>query len=160
LSRLVVAGTVLSQVGEFHPEHGIETAVTLEVTDVLKGRVRPGERIVFHTRGGQVGEEVSKVIGEAQLQTGTNVLVFVEQVDGRLYNLGLSMGVWDTHVDAAGRTVFTRSIQDGLEIVGEAVVERGPLSLAEVGRRVEDAVRRPEIDSSMLRETRLGSGGR
>jgi hypothetical protein len=102
LSTLVVAGKVTGQQGVDHPENGLETAVSLTVTDVLKGDVRRGDVVVFHTRSGRVGDELSEAIGEAKLQTGQEVLVFVEEVEGRRYNLGLSMGVWNLRPSAAG----------------------------------------------------------
>src|SRR4029453_5347607 len=103
--------------------NGLETAVTLKVTEVLKGNVRKGQAITFHTRSGQVDGEISEAIGEAVFHSGQKVLVFIESVDGKLYNLGLSMGVWRQHEDPSGDTLFTRAIQDGLSIVGEKAVQ-------------------------------------
>jgi len=130
---MVVVGEVLGQKGVHHPANGLETAVTLKITDVLKGSVRPGQAVTFHTRGGE------------------KVLVFIESVDGRLYNLGLSMGVWTVHEVRIGDVVFTRALRDGLAIVGEAAVEHGPLSYAEMRSRVRYAARNPRFDNETLR---------
>lgn len=151
LSTLVVVGEVLHQRGVNHPQHGIETAVTLKVTEVLKGDVRTKQAVTFHTRGGDVDGEISQAMGEAVFKPGETVLVFVESVDGRLYNLGLSMGVWKQHENALGDVTFVRDIQDGLSIVGEAAVEHGPLSYADMVSRVRYAARNPRFDNDLLR---------
>ena len=151
LSTMVVIGEVLHQRGVNHPVHGIETAVTLKVTEVLKGDVRPRQAITFHTRGGDVDGDISMALGEAVFKPGEKALVFIEQVDGRLYNLGLSMGVWKVHENAIGDVTFTRDLQDGLSIVGEAAVEHGPLSYSDMTARVRYAGRNPRIDNDMVR---------
>ena len=151
LSQLVVVGEVLNQRGVNHPINGLETAVTLKVTDILKGDVRKGQTVTFHTRGGQVGGEISEAIGEAVFHSGQKVLVFIESVDGRLYNLGLSMGVWNVNEDKTGATSFTRALQDGLEIVGDDAVLMGPVSYGDMKGRVSYAGRNPRFDNEMLR---------
>jgi hypothetical protein len=157
LSEMVVVGEVLAMRGVEHPVQGIETAVTLRVTDVLKGDVRRGQSVVFHTRSGQVGPEVSEALGEAVLHPGQRILVFIESVEGRRYNLGLSMGVWDVHEDGAGARLLTRAVQDGLSVVGEAAVEPGPLTMDEMTSRIERAARNPRFDNERLK-ARFGQG--
>ena len=151
LSQIVVVGEVLHQRGTNHPVHGLETAVTLKATEVLKGDLRKGQTVTFHTRSGQVGGEISEAVGEAVLRSGQKVLVFIESVDGRLYNLGLSMGVWNVNEDKTGATSFTRALQDGLQIVGEEAVEMGPVSYGDMKGRVSYAGRNPRFDNEMLR---------
>ena len=157
LSELVVVGEVIGQRGVVHPVQGLETAVTLQVSETLKGDVKPGRTIVFHTRSGEVDGEVSEAIGEAVIRPGQRILVFVERVEGRRYNLGLSMGVWDANTDRSGNTVFTRALQDGLSVIGEDQVEHGPLSLDEMRLHVDRAARDPRFDNEMLR-ARHGQG--
>jgi len=152
LSHVVVVGEVLNQRGVNHPVGGLETAVTLKVSDVLKGSVRPGQAITFHTRGGELEGEISEALGEAVFRSGEKVLVFIESVDGRLYNLGLSMGVWEVHEDRTGGTVFIRALRDGLAIVGEEAVDRGPVSYGDMRSRVAYAGRNPHFDNEMLRD--------
>jgi len=156
LCRHVVVGEVLSLQGEDDPVNGIETAVTLKVADVLKGNARPGSTIVFHTRSGEVDGVVSHAVGEAVLKPGTKVLVFIEEIDGRLYNLGLSSGVWNVVEGRGGRPSFVRALQDGLEVAGETLLEPGPISLGEMVSRVAYAARNAEFDHPMLREARMG----
>lgn len=155
LSKWVVVGEVVSQKSIDHPEFGIETAVTLRVTDVLRGKLHREDTVVFHTRQGVVGTEISETPGEASFSVGQQTLVFIEEVDGRLYNLGLSMGVWNVHPGRAGATLLTRAITDGLEVVGEEAVESGPIDLREMFSRVADGERRADFDNPMLREAAL-----
>ena len=156
LSKLVVVGQVVQQRGVEHPTNGIETEVTLQVTDVLKGDVRRGERVVFHTRGGEVDGEISEAVGEAAFRNGQRALVFVESVDGRSYLLGLSMGAWDVQEDRSGNVSFRRAVRDGLEVYGGGEVEMGPISMRDMRSRVSWAERRPEFDEPMLRDAATG----
>jgi hypothetical protein len=82
LAETVVVGEVLSLGPLEHPEHGIETELTLRVRDVIKGRPAAGGTLTFHTRQGTVGEVQSEAPGEARLNVGQTALVFVENVDG------------------------------------------------------------------------------
>lgn len=157
LSRDVVIGTVVAQQGVDHPDNGIETAVTLRIDTALKGTVPAGGTLVFHTRGGEVDGTYSKALGEAELLTGKRYLVFVEEIDGRLYNIGLSYGVFDVLEDSRGRLVFTRAITDGLEIAADEGVGNGPFTLDDIAARVAYAARRTQFDHPMVREA-FGGG--
>jgi len=156
LSTLVVAGHVTTLRGEDDPANGIETAVGLVVTDVFKGDVRPGETVVFHTRGGEVDGVISLAEGEAEFRHGQRVLVFIEEIDGRLYNLGLSSGVWTVAESRREGLVFARALTNGLEVAGGVDLETGPISLGEMSARVQSSTRRPDFDHPVLRESRLG----
>ena len=156
LSRYVVVGEVATLRGLDHPRHGIETAVTLRVSEVLKGDVRVGQPLVFHLRGGQVKDVISEAMGEATVSPGQRVLVFIEEVDGRLYNLGLSMWVWDVSEDEAGFVRVTRALRDGLQVVGGLDIEYGPLAIEDMSARVRESIRNPRFDSEMLRSAREG----
>jgi hypothetical protein len=156
LSRYVVVGEVMTTRGLDHPRHGIETAVTLRVAEVLKGDVRVGQPLTFHLRGGQVKDVISEALGEATVSPGQRVLVFVEEVEGRLYNLGLSMGVWDVSEDESGTPRATRALRDGLQVVGGTEIEYGPLALDEMHGRVRESIRNPRFDNEMLRSAREG----
>ena len=112
-----------------------------------------GETLVFHTRSGELDGEISTAIGEAVFQTGQTVLVFVEEIDGRLYNVGLSYGVFRASEDSRGRISLVRALEDGLEIVDDAGVGNGPFTIEDFRTRVGYAARRPEFDNSMVGET-------
>jgi hypothetical protein len=158
LARLVVLGEVTSLQGVDHPEHGIETAVTLRVIDVLKGAVPAGSSLVFHTHQGEVAGLISEAPGEATFQVGQKALVFVEEIDGRLYNLGLSLGVWSVKERDGAVAAYTRAIADGLEVVGQEAVELGPISHRDMVSRVLWAASHPEFESPLLREARVAGG--
>jgi|GEM_PF-1672721 len=152
LSRYVVVGRVVGQHGVDDADNGIETEVTLAVKTVLKGDVRRGENLVFHTRSGEVGGESSQAIGEAEIKSGQTVLVFLEDIDGRLYNLGLSMGVWDVAKNRSGKVQYTRALREGLVVVGDVAVENGPIPAATMRARVNTSLEQPVFDHPMLRE--------
>jgi hypothetical protein len=154
LSKHVVLGTIVSQVGIDDPEMGIETAVTIKVQHDFKRQAAAGDLITFHIRSGQVGDEVSIAEGEAVFQTGKRALVFLEDIDGKLYNIGLSSSVWNVLEDRKGGVAFTRALQDGLEVVG-GQFEMGPISYAGMQGRITASMHRPEFDNPMLREARL-----
>ena len=154
LAKHVILGTVVSQVGVDDPENGIETDVTIRVKRDLKGIAAKGDTIVFRTRSGRVGDEISTAEGEAVFHTGKPVVVFLEDIDGQLYNLGLSMGVFSVSEARNGKVSVRRDIQDGLEIMGDTPVEMGPLPLEAMAAKVKKAIDQPEFDNAVLREVR------
>ena len=157
LSRYVVVGEVVAQRGVDDPETGLETEVTLRVITPLKGDVRRGQAMTFHTRSGELDGEFSTAIGEADLRPGQRIMVFVEDIDGRLYNLGLSYGVFNVHENQRGRMSVTRALQDGLEIVGGEEVGNGPFTIEDIQTRVSYAARHPRFDSPIVRDN-IGEG--
>ncbi len=154
LSTMVVVGQVIGIQGEDDPVNGIESAVTLRITEVFKGDVRPDQTVVFHLRGGEVDGVVSEAEGEAQLLPGRSVLVFIEDVDGRLYNIGLSTGVWDVQQGPGGATYFVRALQGGLDVVG-GELEAGPIAFSDMANRVAWALRHGEVENPLVRELRV-----
>jgi len=157
LSKHVVVGVVVGQQGVDTPDNGLETAVTLRVTTSLKGDTKRGDELVFHTRSGEVDGEISTAIGEVVLQTGQKVMVFIEEIDGRLYNVGLSYGVFRVNEDARGRVSLVRALEDGLEVVDDAGVGHGPFAIEDMRARVSYAATHPRFDNPMVQET-FGQG--
>jgi hypothetical protein len=88
---------------------------------------------------------------------GQRVLVFVEEIEGRLYNLGLSYGVYQVKENAKGRQSVVRDLQDGLEIVGEEAVGNGPFTMEDIHTRVAYASRHRRFDSAIVRDN-FGEG--
>jgi hypothetical protein len=154
LSQHVVLGTIVSQVGIDDPEMGIETAVTIKVRHDFKRQAAAGDLVTFHIRSGEFDGVISTAVGEAVFQTGKMAVVFLEDIDGKLYNIGLSSGVWNVLEDKRGGMSFTRALQDGLEVVG-GTFEMGPVSFQGMAARIATAARKPEFDNPMLREARL-----
>lgn len=157
LSKHVVIGEVIALAGVDHPENGLETAVSLRVGVDLKGDARSGDTIVFHTRSGELDGEVSWAVGEVALNVGQKVLVFIEEIDGRLYNIGLSYGVFRTVENSRGRISFVRAIEDGLDVIDDAGVGNGPFSIEEMRTRVSYASKHPRFDNPTVGET-FGQG--
>ena len=157
LSKHVVVGVVVAQQGVDHPENGLETAVTLRVVSSLKGDVRRGESLVFHTRSGELDGEISTAVGEVALKTGQKVMVFVEEIDGRLYNIGLSYGVFRVNENARGQMSVVRALEDGLEVIDDAGVGHGPFDLEDIRTRVSYAAKHPHFDNPMV-EASFGQG--
>lgn len=157
LSKFVVIGEIASQRGVDDPANGLETEVTLKVAAALKGDLRAGQSLLFHTRSGELNGEVSTAVGEAIFHPGQKVLVFVEEIDGRLYNIGLSYGVFSAVENSKGRVSFVRAIEDGLEVVGEEEVGNGPFSLDDIRTRVAYAATHPRYDNAMVRDA-FGGG--
>jgi hypothetical protein len=157
LSSYVALGEVTALRGVDHPANGLETEVTLRVERIWKGGARPGETVVFHTRSGEANGEVSRAVGEVDLRVGQRILVFVESIDGRPYNLGLSYGVFEAIEDRQGRLAFRRSVADGLEIVGGDEVGDGPFSVEEVTAKIAWAATHPRFDNPMVRDA-FGQG--
>jgi hypothetical protein len=152
LSKWIVVGEVQSLQGVDHPVNGLETAVSLKVSDVFKGPAKAGQTIVFYTRGGEANGVISEAVGEAVFRPGQRTLVFIEETDGRAYNLGLSMGVWNVLEPTSGRPSFSRAVQDGLEVVGTTPIESGPLSWSDMASRVGWTMTHPDFDESLLRD--------
>lgn len=151
LSKFVVVGRIVAQQGELDPANGVETAVSLKVVESFKGAARKGNTVVFHTRGGEFDGVLSQAVGDAVFKTGQTYLVFIEEIDGRLYNIGLSTGVWD--IRAGKPQTFVRAVQDGLHLVGDAEMENGPIPYQEMGARVRFTLTHPQFENAMLRET-------
>ena len=154
LSKHVVLGTIVSQVGIDDAEMGIETEVTIKVRHDFKQQAKAGDLVTFHIRSGEVDGEISTAIGEAVFQTGKMALVFLEDIDGRLYNVGLSSGVWNVLEDRKGGMSFTRALQDGLEVVG-GKFEMGPVSFAGMQGRINVSIHKREFEIEMLRDARV-----
>jgi hypothetical protein len=157
LSTHVVVGVVVGQEGIDNPENGLETAVTLRVLASLKGDTKKGDSLVFHTRSGELDGEISTALGETVLKTGQTVMVFVEDIDGRLYNLGLSYGVFRVNEDSRGRQSLIRALEDGLEVVDDAGVGQGPFALEDIRTRVNYAAAHPRFDNPTVQAT-FGEG--
>lgn len=78
-----------------YDEHGqIVTDVIARVSEVGKGRARPGEVVQFVIVGGSVGSVTMRVEGSVRFSRGDDVMLFLERHrSGHLIPVGLSQGV-------------------------------------------------------------------
>jgi len=85
----------------------IETLVTIEASDYLKGRL--GERVVIRVPGGEVGAFRNIVVGAPSFHRGEEVVLFLTAHGPALpMVIGLSQGVFRVVTDASsGRKVVT-----------------------------------------------------
>jgi hypothetical protein len=84
--------------------HGIETLVTVEVEQYLKGDL--GSSVTVRTPGGQIGPYLSVMPGAPQFHEGDLVVLFLAGTGPALpHVLGLGQGVFRIAVDGAGRRV-------------------------------------------------------
>jgi hypothetical protein len=102
----IVSGTVTT-LSSASDGVAIYTYVTLQVAEVLKGSLLPGESIVLKQMGGFANGVGLHIDGQARFAVGDDVLVFlaVRPRDGTLYTVGLAEGAWPASELPAVRAV-------------------------------------------------------
>lgn len=99
----IVLGTVVSQVARWTDDHdAIYTDVTIRVTRVYKGAVKPGEEIVVRREGGVVDGMGMRVYGAASFTVGEEIVVFLETRGNAQYTVGMTQGKLRVTVDNQG----------------------------------------------------------
>jgi hypothetical protein len=77
-ARAIVRGTVTAVNSRYDEQHkAIFTYVTLQVRDVLKGDLQPGE-VTLKEPGGVVGDQGSMIFGTPSFTPGENVLLYLD----------------------------------------------------------------------------------
>jgi hypothetical protein len=91
----IVSGTVTT-LSSASDGVAIYTYVTLQVAEVLKGSLLPGESIVLKQMGGVANGVGLHIDGQARFAVGEDVVVFlaVRPRDRTLYTVGLAQGAW------------------------------------------------------------------
>ena len=116
-ASLVVSGRVTDVSSQWDPAvNGLYTYATIEVDETWKGAA-PGPRIVVKMLGGRVADLEMRVEGQARLQVGQDVVLWLETRprDGTLYPAGLWQGVWTVARDGSGAAVAQRKGPDGAD---------------------------------------------
>ena len=114
LSEVIVLGQVVSSEGEVLPNGQVATRHEIAVMRWLKAPVGvSGERFVFYTHGGHFGDVITRVAGEAALEVGDEVVVYLEPLRRgetvQYYPLGLFQGAYEVLEDAVGVKRVIRS---------------------------------------------------
>jgi hypothetical protein len=139
-SQLVVYGRVVDvrsqQAGD---RRSIETVVTMEVTQALKGQ--PGETVTFRLPGGEVGRYRRVIVGVPRLASGDDVIVFLRGAAPALPTVfGLSQGLYRVARAADGRALVAPAVFTAPAAGAERVVRgdpaRQPLALDAFAREV------------------------
>ena len=106
-SDLIAFGKIISTKPRWNEERTrIETQCELQVEECLKGAC--GESLVFVRRGGDVDGIRQTVVGEASVENGEEVVVFLENVGGKLKFLGLSQGKFEVE-NVSGQRIVRHS---------------------------------------------------
>lgn len=126
-ARAIVVGRVVALESRWTDgRHGIETLVTVEVEQSLKGD--PGTSVTLRTPGGQMGPYLSIMPGAPRFNEGDEVVLFLTGDGPALpHVLGLAQGVFRIAVDAAGRRVVVPEMLAAASLTPTPVV-RGDLA--------------------------------
>ena len=139
-SHAIIVGRVVGQRAFRLDDGSILTGVAIRVEESLKGDLRVGERIEISAYGGELEGQRAVTLGEATYKKGERVLLQLEEIDGRLHTIGLSMGKWNVVEDERGRRHITRNLS-GLGLVGGVKMTEGPIMLEDFRRLVEERSR-------------------
>ncbi len=139
-SRAIIVGRVVGQRAFRLDDGSILTSVAIRVEESLKGDLRRGQRVEISAYGGELEGGRAVTVGEASYRKGERVLLQLEEIDGRLHTIGLSMGKWNVVEDERGRRHITRNLS-GLGLVGGVKMTEGPIMLEDFRRLVEERSR-------------------
>jgi len=105
---VVVYGRVSEVRGQWTADrHGIDSLVTLEAYEYLKGRY--SETVMFRTPGGQIGETLNVWPGAPTFRAGDLVVVFLASRGPTIPSLvGLTQGVLRVSADARSGELLAR----------------------------------------------------
>lgn len=101
-ARAIVHGRVVATSAQWADgRRSIETLVTLQVEDTLKGR--QAHEVTFRVPGGQLGPYRSIMLGAPTFEHGDEVVVFLGSHGPSIpHVLGFSQGVYRVSADSAG----------------------------------------------------------
>jgi hypothetical protein len=133
----IARGTVVAVESRWiEDQRTIETLVTLQANNYLKGRLGP--TLTFRVPGGRIGRLRSVTVGAPTFETGQRVVVFLTTRGPEIPDLvGLSLGVFRV-VGQSALTVVPQPVTPGVRAGAVTRGDRGrrPMALAEFERRV------------------------
>jgi hypothetical protein len=153
----VVSGRVAQVESKYGPDKEIFTFVTLDNVEALAGTYA-GPTLTLRLMGGQVGNDVSQIVGSPSFQTDDRVVLFV-QGNGRYMVplVGWTQGVFRVEQDAAtgqlsirdnegnrvhgiarGRVIKENLARPEAHIIGDMQLERNEPGGKEVGAGLAD----------------------
>jgi len=104
VGRAVVSESHWTELGG---KQRIVTVHEFEIDDVLHGQATPGETLRVRTLGGQVGDVVERVFGDAELQPQQPTLLFLSRVDDALHVVtGMAGGCFPIRPNAHGEATM------------------------------------------------------
>ncbi len=111
MSDLVVRATVLGATSRWNEDHSqILTLTRLGVAQYIKG-AGPGE-LVLRQFGGQVGELVSRIAGDAHLEAGQDVVLCLRRGAGVVYLTAMAQAAWVVTPVQGAEPVASRDLSD------------------------------------------------
>ena len=126
-ARAIAHGRVVATEARWtEGRRAIETLVTVEVEDYLKGDL--GQAITLRVPGGEMGPYRSIMLGAPRLAPGDDVIVFLSGAAPAIpHLLGLAQGVYRVSQDSATQRLVTPEVLrvPGAEAIGGARVVRG-----------------------------------
>jgi hypothetical protein len=108
-SDSVVRGRVVAQ-SVARVDGRLWTDTTLEVDEVLKGKLRPGAKMLVRQPGGERDGVGMRVIGVARFSLGEEVVLFARWAGGRHHSVGMAQGKYQLRRDSAGNLRARRDL--------------------------------------------------
>lgn len=129
VSSTIVHGRVTDvRAGWTEGRRAIETSVTLDVTEYMKGSL--GGTVTVRVPGGQIGRYRTIVVGAPAFHEGDEVVLFLRSYDGALSIVGMSQGVFRVTADSSGHRVVTTPV-----VMGRSADATGPVVRGDATRR-------------------------
>ncbi len=85
------------------PGARVETVVTLQVIESIKGGFTRGERVTFRRGGGRIGDFEQTAPGLSQYEAGEEVIMFLEPFGATLVAIGIGIGKYEVEVRDLGK---------------------------------------------------------
>ena len=142
-SQLIVHGRVVDVRGVMTAgRRTIESVVTLEVVDMLKGT--PARAVSFRVPNGQVGRYRRVMVGAPEFAAGDEVVLFLKgRAPGMPMPYGLSQGVYRVSRGGDGRATVAPFVGDAAGRVVRGDPARRPLPVEAFARQVRAVLESP-----------------